>query len=128
MSSARHTQKPTRGERPAHPVISAHRVEGTPVFNQDGALIGNINDLMIEKVSGQITSATMSCRAVLGVGGGRFPIPWSMLTYDTHFKGYVVDEQKLHDARSLKGDHGQESDLPWRDDVYGYWDTLRYWK
>ena len=128
MSRAGHTHEPTRGEQPAHPAISAHRVEGAPVFNQHGAQIGNINDLMIEKVSGQVTSAIMSCRAVIGVGGGRFPIPWSMLTYDTQFKGYVVDEQKLYDAPSLKGDHGQESDLPWRDDVYGYWAALRYWK
>jgi sporulation protein YlmC with PRC-barrel domain len=111
----------------ANPTISAHRVEGTPVFNTRGDRIGRIEDLMIEKVSGNVTSAIMSFGKVLGLGGDHYPLPWSILTFDTDRKGYVIDEDKLREAPSVGSDERQESDLPWRDDVYRYWAAMPYW-
>jgi sporulation protein YlmC with PRC-barrel domain len=112
--------------RSTHPTISANRVEGTAVYNQAGERIGKINDLMIEKVSGQVTSAIMTFGAVLGVGGDRYPLPWSLLTYDTDLNGYVIDERRLKGAPSASGDSA-DGDLPWREAVYSYWAVAPYW-
>ena len=117
----------SQAANPPHPTISAHRVEGTPVYNTRGERIGRIDDLMIEKVSGSVTSAILSFGQVFGLGGDRYPLPWSMLTYDVGRKGYVVDEERLKSAPTLPGQGRAESDLPWREDVYRYWAAPTYW-
>ena len=113
-------------ETPRHPVISAHRVEGTAVFNLDGERIGRIEDILIEKVSGQITSAVLCYAGALHAGGARFPIPWSCLHYDTARRGYVVDEEQLKAAPQIDHDR-YGGDLPWREGVFAHWVAPPYW-
>lgn len=74
----------------ANPVISSERVEGTSVYNAAGDKLGSIDDLMIDKISGQVRYAVMEFGGFLGIGTDRYPIPWSMLKYDTSQDGYVV--------------------------------------
>lgn len=75
-------------------VISSDRVEGTSVYNAAGDKLGTIDDLMIDKLSGQVRYAVMEFGGFLGMGKDRYPIPWSMLKYDTSQEGYVVPLQK----------------------------------
>lgn len=77
-----------------HPLITASRVNGTPAFNTDGERIGHIDDLSINKVSGQVTYALLSFGGFLGIGERFHPLPWSMLDYDTARDGYVVPLSK----------------------------------
>ena len=74
----------------ANPVISSERVEGTAVYNPAGDKLGSIDDLMIDKISGQVRYAVLEFGGFLGIGTDRYPIPWSMLKYDTSQDGYVV--------------------------------------
>lgn len=71
-------------------VISSDRVEGTTVYNAAGDKLGSIDDLMIDKLSGQVRYAVLEFGGFLGMGKDRYPIPWSMLKYDTSQDGYVV--------------------------------------
>jgi len=75
-------------------VISSDRVEGTTVYNAAGEKLGSIDDLMIDKLSGQVRYAVLEFGGFLGMGKDRYPIPWSMLKYDTAQEGYVVPLQK----------------------------------
>ena len=75
-------------------VISSDRVEGTSVYNSAGDKLGTIDDLMIDKLSGQVRYAVLEFGGFLGIGKDRYPIPWNMLTYDTAQEGYVVPLQK----------------------------------
>ena len=75
-------------------VISSERVEGTAVYNTAGDKLGTIDDLMIDKLSGQVRYAVLEFGGFLGIGKDRYPIPWSMLKYDTAQDGYVVPLQK----------------------------------
>ena len=83
-----------------HTVISSERVEGTSVYNADGEKLGSIDDLMIDKVSGQVRYAVLEFGGFLGMGTDRYPLPWDMLKYDTEFEGYVVplDKSRLEKA------------------------------
>jgi len=98
-----------------HDVISSDRVEGTTVYNQAGEKLGTIDDLMIDKVSGQVRYAVMEFGGFLGMGTDRYPIPWSMLKYDTSQDGYVVplDKAKIEGAPSYA-----EGQVPDYDDTY----------
>ena len=71
-------------------VISASKVTGTNVYNTDGDHLGEINDIMLEKRSGNIAYAVMSFGGFLGIGERYHALPWAALKYDTRQGGYVV--------------------------------------
>lgn len=75
-------------------VISADRVEGTKVYNPSGDKLGTIDDLIIDKLTGQVRYAVMEFGGFLGMGTDRYPIPWNLLKYDTSQDGYVVPIDK----------------------------------
>lgn len=77
-------------DMPINSVISSRRVAGTDVYNAGGERLGTIDDLMIDRVTGEVLFAVMEFGGFLGVGTDRYPIPWRRLTYDTGLQGYVV--------------------------------------
>ncbi|MEO9041797.1 MAG: PRC-barrel domain-containing protein [Rhodoferax sp.] len=81
-------------------VICSDKVEGTSVYNNKGEKLGSIDNLMIDKYSGQVRYATLEFGGFLGLGTDRYPLPWNLLKYDTTQDGYVVplDKDRLNDA------------------------------
>jgi len=71
-------------------LIAADKVQGTAVYNTAGENLGSIQDVMIDKKSGNVAYAIMSFGGFLGIGNKYHPLPWSMLKYDTSKGGYVV--------------------------------------
>src|SRR6202008_1384856 len=78
----------------SYPTISSSKVEGTKVYNLQGDKLGSIDDLVIDKRSGQVRYAALEFGGFLGVGTDRYPLPWNMLKYDTKLDGYVVPLKK----------------------------------
>ena len=104
-------------------IISSDKVEGTTVYNPSGDKLGTVDDLMIDKLSGQIPYAVLEFGGFLGMGTDRYPLPWNMLKYDTTMDGYVVPLDK---DRLEKAPRYPENDTPaYTDDygrkVYGYY-------
>jgi len=97
-------------------IISSDKVEGTNVYNPAGDKLGSVDDLMIDKLSGQIRYAVLEFGGFLGLGTDRYPLPWNMLKYDTSRDGYVVplDKAKLEQAPRY-----DESELPEYTPEYG---------
>ena len=85
-------------ETPA--LISADKVSGTSVHTPAGEKLGTIENIMIDKVSGQVEYAVLGFGGLLGMGKGRRALPWDVLTHDTNQNAYVVDldPQFLKDA------------------------------
>lgn len=90
----------------ASDVISSDRVEGTDVYNNAGDKLGSIDDLVIDKRSGQVRYAVLEFGGFLGMGTDRYPLPWDMLKYDTAKDGYVVplDKDQLDGVPSYADD------------------------
>jgi len=97
-------------------IISSDQVEGTAVYNSAGDKLGSIDDLMIDKISGQVRYAVLEFGGFLGMGTDRYPLPWNVLKYDTSMDGYVVplDKAKLEAAPRYA-----ESDVPVYTTDYG---------
>ena len=104
-------------------VISSDRVEGTAVYNQAGDKLGSIDELMIDKRSGQVRYAVLEFGGFLGMGTDRYPLPWNMLKYDTTCEGYVVplDKAKLDDAPRYDEDDAPEYTEEYGTRVNGYY-------
>jgi sporulation protein YlmC with PRC-barrel domain len=107
----------------ANPVISADKVEGTKVYNAAGDKLGSIEDVMIDKRSGQVRYAVLEFGGFLGIGTDRYPLPWSMLKYDTDKDGYVVpiDKNTLEKAPRHSSDNYPDYDDKYGRSVYDYW-------
>ncbi|MDT7835087.1 PRC-barrel domain-containing protein [Aquabacterium sp. OR-4] len=71
-------------------LISSDRVEGTSVYNLAGDKLGTIDCVMIDKLSGHTRYAVLEFGGFLGMGTDLYPVPWSVLRYDTSLGGYVV--------------------------------------
>lgn len=110
-----------------HHLIMASRVTHTPVFNRAGERMGHVDDLSIDKVSGQVNCAILAMGGFLGLGERLHPVPWSMLDYDPVRAGYVVslDKEVLEKAPSLTREELEElgAGQSWRESVYDYYGT-----
>src|SRR5512132_430989 len=109
-------------------LIAADKVKGTSVYNQQGDKLGNVDDIMIDKVSGRAIYAIMSFGGFLGMGEKQHPLPWSALTYDESKGGFVVnlDKKQLEAAPTI-----DDEDFKWTPD-YGrsvdkYYGAPTYW-
>ena len=98
-------------------LISADKVEGTPVYDPNGDKIGTVDKVMIDKRSGQVPYAVMSFGGFLGIGDSYHPLPWNVLDYDTAKGGYVVNvsRQQLEGAPTFE----RTSEPDWNDAAYG---------
>jgi len=111
-------------------LISAGKVTGTNVYNTSGDLLGEIHDVMIDKLSGRIAYAVMSFGGFLGLGEQYHPLPWATLKYDTRQGGYVVGitQEQLKGAPAF----ARDAQPAWGDRVYekgihDYYGTAPYW-
>ena len=120
-------------KKPAHPLIPADRVNGTDVLSKAGDKLGKIEDVAIEKVSGDVAYAILSFGGLLGIGAKYHPVPWKLLKYDTDKRAYVIPLEKgqlenapMIDETELSG----WSDVSLRDSIYTYYSpygVTPYW-
>jgi len=111
-------------------LIGSDKVEGTNVYRSNGDKIGAIERIMLDKQSGKVAYAVMSFGGFLGIGHDHYPVPWSLLKYNTALGGYEVN---ISDTQ-LKGapSYSRDNDWDWEDrkraqQVYDYYRVPPYW-
>lgn len=121
------------GATSEHHLIMASRVTDTPVFNRGGERMGHVDDLSIDKVSGQVNWAILAMGGFLGLGEKLHPVPWSILEYDPAWGGYVVglDKDALEKAPALSREELEAlgAGSSWRErilDYYGPYGAVPY--
>jgi hypothetical protein len=104
-------------------LIASSKVEGTPVYNHQGEHLGEVYNFMVGKRSGHVAYAVMSFGGFLGIGQKYHGLPWSVLTYDTGKKGYVIDADKdrLMGAPSYPAGEEPFSQPDYAQQVREYW-------
>lgn len=114
-------------QHPNHSLISSEDVEGTNVYDMKGAKIGEIDHLMIDKLSGKVSYAVMSFGGFLGLGESHYPVPWNALKYDPALGGYRtgITEQQLQAAPAFD-DHSWE-DRAWERKTHEHYGASPYW-
>jgi hypothetical protein len=111
-------------------LIGSDKVEGTPVYRSNGERVGQIERVMIDKLSGKVAYAVMSFGGFMGIGEDYYPLPWSLLTYNPALEGYEVNigEQQLKDApKYSKHESWDWSDRARGEKVYDYYNVAPFW-
>jgi sporulation protein YlmC with PRC-barrel domain len=105
------------GKRETASLIAATKVKATSVYNDSGDSLGSIDDVMLNKRSGQVAYAILSFGGFLGLGEKYYPLPWNKLTYSDTFGGYVV----ALDKRVLEGApaYDRSASPDWSTPAYG---------
>jgi hypothetical protein len=113
--------------QPEHRLISSDRVVGTDVYGLGEEAIGQIDHLLVEKVSGRIAYAIMSFGGFLGLAHNHYPIPWTALTYDTALGGYRtgITEGQLKEAPEFSDD--MMEDRSWETKTHEHYGVPPYW-
>jgi hypothetical protein len=113
-----------------HPLIASDRIEGTAVRRPNGDMIGHIERLMIDKVTGKVSYAVLSFGGFLGMGSNLLPLPWARLDYNTRFEAYELEigDDELKNAPSFRAD----KDFDWGDRsqeaaLHRYYGIPPYW-
>ena len=111
-------------------LIGSDKVEGTAVYRSNGDRIGTIDRVMIDKLSGKVAYAVMSFGVFLGIGDDHYPVPWSLLTYNTDLGGYEVnlsDAQLRGAPRFGQGEDWERYDRDRETALYSYYGVTPYW-
>jgi len=117
-------------ERETTTLISSGKVAGTRVYNAAGEHLGEIADIMIDKVSGRVAYAVMSFGGFLGIGEQYHPLPWSTLTYDVDKGGYVVNlsREQLEGAPHYEAQNRPDwGDRAYEQRLHDYYGVNPYW-
>ncbi len=112
---------------PNHGFISSEDVEGTSVYDRASNKIGEIDHLMIDKISGRVIYAVLSFGGLLGLGHNHYPLPWAKLNYDKQLDGYRTDvnEAQLKDSPEYSDDSWDSRD--WESKLHDYYGQPPYW-
>jgi len=113
--------------QPTHQFISSDNVHGTDVYGAGDQQVGEIDHLVIDKLSGRVTYAVMSFGGFLGLGESHYPVPWSALKYDPALGGYRtgITEEQLKDAPEFSGDNW--NDRNWETRTHEHYNATPYW-
>ena len=111
-----------------HNLISSEDVHGTEVYGAGNDKVGDIDHLMIDKVSGRVTYAVMSFGGFMGLGQSHYPVPWQSLKYDPSLGGYRtgITEQQLRDAPQFSDDSW--SNRNWETQTHQHYGVRGYWE
>jgi len=80
-------------------LVAADKVQGAKIYSATGDNLGSVDVVIIDEKSGNIAYAILSVGGFLGIGGRYYPLPWSMLRFDTALGGYIANI----DRAQLKG-------------------------
>jgi hypothetical protein len=111
-------------------LIGSDKVEGTPVYRPSGERVGQIERVMIDKMSGKVAYAVMSFGGFMGIGEDYYPLPWSLLAFDPKLGGYVIDitqEQLKGAPKYSKHETWDWSDHERGKKIYNYYGEPPYW-
>lgn len=98
--------------------------------------IGRVDDLSINRITGEVIYAVVSFGGFLGVGEQYHPLPWSILDYRPDLLGFVVplDRPALEAAPTYDRDElvelGGASHISYGERIFGYYGrygAVPYW-
>ncbi|MDQ5909995.1 MAG: hypothetical protein QG599_2090 [Pseudomonadota bacterium] len=84
----------SKGPGPA--LMGANTLIGNDVYNGKEEELGNIKEIMLDTLNGNIRYAVLSSGGFLGIGDKLFAVPWSALTLDTENRRFTLNVEAEH--------------------------------
>lgn len=114
------------GNGPGPQLMGADTLIGNDVYSRDEEDIGDIKEIMLDTLTGEIRYAVLSYGGFLGMGEKLFAVPWESLSLDTENKRFIldVDTSILESAPGFdKNNWPNMADETWANDLHSYYGT-----
>jgi sporulation protein YlmC with PRC-barrel domain len=128
MQSAMEKRQETLKRDETGSLISADKVQGTDIYNRRGDNLGEVENVMIDKVSGKVAYAVVTFGGFLGIGAERRALPWNVLRYDVDLGGYVVNADDDVLRRTPVYADNTNVDPEWGTRLHGHFGVPPYWQ
>lgn len=115
-----------KGDGPGPRLMGAETLIGNDVYSRNEKDIGDIKEIMLDTVTGEICYAVLSYGGFLGMGEKLFAVPWEALTLDTENKRFIldIDSSTLESAPGFDKDNWPNmADESWALSVHDYYGT-----
>ena len=110
--------------------ICARKVIDTDVYDASGNKIGEVKDIVLDKLSNNVMFAVVGFGGFLGVGEKYHPIPWSELDFSKDRDGYTVNltrEQLATAPSATLEDLTRDDGRAYRDLAFAHYGSRPYW-
>jgi sporulation protein YlmC with PRC-barrel domain len=128
MQSAMENRQETLKRDETGSLISADKVQGTDIYNRRGDNLGEVENVMIDKVTGRVAYAVVTFGGFLGIGAERRALPWNVLSYDVDLGGYVVNAEDDVLRRTPVYTDNTSVDPEWGTRLHGHFGVPPYWQ
>ncbi len=111
---------------PGPRLMGADTLLGNDVYNLQEEDLGDIEEIMLDMQSGEVSYAVLSFGGFLGISDKLFAVPWSALKLDTVNKRFTLDVEKerLESAPGFDKDNWPNmADFSWQDTIHSYYGT-----
>lgn len=102
---------------------------GADIFSPDGNLLGQINDLLIDRHSGTLRYIIVDFGDLVGQGplDRLYPLPWPMVSYDPDRDQYCLEisEAQLRSAPDYDDESFEDRD--WERRIHNHYKVWPYW-
>jgi sporulation protein YlmC with PRC-barrel domain len=107
----------------------AEEILGADVRSPEGSLLGQINDLVIDRRTGRVCYVIIDFEDLLDLDSAdaHFPLPWSMLTYETAGRHYVLTVSKAQLNNAPDYDDESFEDRDWERRIHAHYKVWPYW-
>lgn len=121
----------SRTQELTHNLVKTDEIIGVNVINTQDEDLGEIKELVIDKLSGHVVYAVLSFGGFLGLGDKYFALPWKALNYDLNKDAFIlnVSKEQLKNAPGFDKDHWPDmSDRTWESRIYKFYSIKPYWE
>lgn len=114
-------------------LVPSGKLKVYDITNSNGDDLGQVQDFMVDMVSGRMAYAVVAFGGILGISDKWFAMPFDALCWSPENKKFIVDMQPetLKWAPGIEKnkwpDHYMESEIGWLEDVYAHFSCKPYW-
>lgn len=113
-------------------VVKANQeVIGVDVQNKTGDNLGEITEIMLDKLTGRAAYIVLESGTFLGMGGKLLALPWNAISYDQNKDCFIldIDKERLKSAEGFDKDHWPDmADRTWGTNLNTFYKTKPYWE
>ncbi len=110
-------------------IVKSNCVLNVDVINPQKENLGKIEEIMINKTSGQVAYVVLSFGGFLGVGDKLFALPWNAIHYSPEDESFIlnIDKKRLEEAPGFNKDQWPDmADVQWQATIQNFYRTSNF--
>jgi hypothetical protein len=112
-------------------IVKARDIIGVGVVSKSHENLGKIEEIVLDKISGQACYVVLSFGGFLGMGDKLIAMPWNAIRFSPEDNCFILNASKarLENAPSFSRNKWPDmADQTWGEKIYQHYGTLPHWR